>query len=64
MGSIPEHILVVMDEAYYEYVTDKDYPDSFKYFKEGRNIIILRTFSKIHGLAGLRIGYGFAAADS
>jgi len=63
MANLPDHILVVMDEAYYEYVRDKDYPDSFKYFREGRNIVILRTFSKIHGLAGLRIGYGFAAKE-
>ena len=60
MEKLPEHILVVMDEAYFEYVKDKNFPDSFKYLREGRNIIILRTFSKIHGLAGLRIGYGFA----
>jgi len=63
MSKVPEHILIVMDEAYYEYVSAKDFPDSFKYFREGRNIIILRTFSKIHGLAGLRIGYGFAPKE-
>jgi histidinol-phosphate aminotransferase len=49
-----------MDEAYYEYVTDPEYADSMKYFKDGRDILILRTFSKIYGLAGLRIGYGVA----
>jgi len=63
MANLPKHILVVMDEAYFEYVTDDKYPDSFKYFREGRNIMILRTFSKIHGLAGLRIGYGFAQKE-
>lgn len=58
MKNLPEGVLVVVDEAYHEYVTSRDYPDTMKYLREGRNIIILRTFSKIYGLAGLRIGYG------
>ncbi len=58
--SIPTHILVVADEAYYEYVTDESYPDSVQLQKEFSNLIILRTFSKIYGLAGMRIGYGIA----
>jgi histidinol-phosphate aminotransferase len=50
-----------MDEAYLEFVTDPEYPDTLKsYFNEGRDIIALRTFSKVYGLAGLRIGYGIA----
>lgn len=57
---LPEGILVVVDEAYYEYVTDPEYADSMKPFHAGRDILILRTFSKIYGLAGLRIGYGVA----
>lgn len=57
---LPEGILVVVDEAYYEYVTDPEYADSLKPFRAGRDILILRTFSKIYGLAGLRIGYGMA----
>ena len=58
---IPNRILIIMDEAYFEYVTDSEYPDTIKYYKEGRdNILILRTFSKVYGLAGLRIGYGIA----
>jgi histidinol-phosphate aminotransferase len=60
MSRVPEDVLVVVDEAYFEYVTSPEYPDTFKYLRDGRNIIILRTFSKIYGLAGLRIGYGFA----
>ncbi|MBF0317440.1 MAG: histidinol-phosphate transaminase [Nitrospirae bacterium] len=60
MRGIPDNVLVVVDEAYYEYVTDKAYPDSMRYFREGYPILILRTFSKIYGLAGLRIGYGIA----
>ncbi len=60
INKVPDNILIVMDEAYYEYVTDEEYPDSIRYFREGRDILILRTFSKIHGLASLRIGYGIA----
>jgi histidinol-phosphate aminotransferase len=60
MDRIPDNVLVVVDEAYCEYVTSSDYADSMKYMKQGRDILILRTFSKIHGLAGLRIGYGIA----
>ncbi len=57
---LPDNILVVLDEAYYEYIEDPKYPNSFKYLKRGNNIMILRTFSKIYGLAGARLGYGFA----
>ncbi len=60
MERLPENILVVVDEAYFEYVSDKEYADSMKWFRSGRDILILRTFSKIYGLAGLRIGYGIA----
>ncbi|OGC39203.1 histidinol-phosphate transaminase [candidate division WOR-3 bacterium RBG_13_43_14] len=58
--SIPDHVLVIMDEAYCEYITDLQYPDSFKIYKERDNILILRTFSKIYGLAGARLGYAIA----
>lgn len=58
MQGLPEHIMVVFDEAYREYVTRKDYPETISYVKQGRMVIVLRTFSKIYGLAGLRIGYG------
>lgn len=57
---LPDHVLVVMDEAYYEYMEHPDYPDSFDYLSAGRPVIILRTFSKAYGLAGLRVGYGVA----
>jgi len=63
MRKIRDGILVVVDEAYYEYVNDTRYADSFKHFRAGRDILILRTFSKIYGLAGLRIGYGIARQD-
>ncbi|MDD5491888.1 MAG: histidinol-phosphate transaminase [bacterium] len=55
-----EDIIVVFDEAYYEYATQNDYPQTLSYLRQGKNIIILRTFSKIYALAGLRVGYGLA----
>jgi histidinol-phosphate aminotransferase len=56
---VPEHVLTVVDQAYFEYVEDPDYPDAIEeHFKAGARVLVLRTFSKIYGLAGLRIGYG------
>ncbi len=63
MRKVPDDVLVVMDEAYYEYVADPDYADSMKYLRSEKNILILRTFSKIYGLAGLRLGYGIARKE-
>ncbi len=60
LSKIPKNVLVVFDEAYAEYVTDENYPDTFSLLKKGAPIILLRTFSKIYGLAGLRIGYGIS----
>ena len=60
MEQVPDGVLVVFDEAYYEYVLRSDYPQTLPYVLEGRDFIITRTFSKIYGLAGLRIGYGIA----
>jgi len=58
LNEVPDHILVIFDEAYYEYVTDSHYPQTVNYVLEGRpNVVVLRTFSKIYGLAGLRVGY-------
>jgi histidinol-phosphate aminotransferase len=62
MGRVPDHVIVAVDEAYFEYVTHAEYPDSLDYLKDGKNILALRTFSKIYGLAGLRIGYGITTA--
>ncbi|MDA8171081.1 MAG: histidinol-phosphate transaminase [Nitrospiraceae bacterium] len=59
-AGLPEDVLVVLDEAYVEYVSHPDYPDSMRYLLEGKNVLILRTFSKIYGLAGLRVGYGIS----
>jgi histidinol-phosphate aminotransferase len=56
---VPGHVLTVLDQAYLEYVLDPDYPDGIEeYFKAGCRVLVLRTFSKIYGLAGLRVGYG------
>lgn len=57
---IPSDVLVVLDEAYAEYADDPDYPDSIKLINRYENILVTRTFSKIYGLAGLRLGYGMA----
>jgi histidinol-phosphate aminotransferase len=58
LKTITSEILLIVDEAYFEYVSDTDYPDSVAYHEESRSILTLRTFSKLYGLAGLRIGYG------
>ncbi|MCE5194076.1 MAG: histidinol-phosphate transaminase [Nitrospiraceae bacterium] len=63
MSRISDDILIVVDEAYYEYVSALDYADSFEHFRKRDNLLILRTFSKIYGLAGLRIGYGIAKKE-
>jgi histidinol-phosphate aminotransferase len=63
LDTIPPRILVVLDEAYYEYVQRPDYSHSVDYVRAGRNILVLRTFSKVHGLAGLRLGYGMGHAE-
>ncbi|QQL46250.1 histidinol-phosphate transaminase [Sulfuriroseicoccus oceanibius] len=56
MEKVPDHVIVVFDEAYYEFLDTP--PDTLKYVREGRNVVVLRTFSKIQGLAGTRTGYG------
>lgn len=60
---VPDHVVTVLDQAYFEYVVDPDYADGIEeYAKAGRRVVVLRTFSKIFGLAGLRVGYGVAPA--
>jgi histidinol-phosphate aminotransferase len=64
LDQVPGHVLPVVDQAYFEYIDDPDYPDAIEeYFKKGARVVVLRTFSKIYGLAGLRVGYGIAAED-
>ena len=60
LKKVPRRVLVFVDEAYFEYVTNKDYADTIKLLKRFKNVIVTRTFSKMYGLAGLRIGYGIA----
>jgi histidinol-phosphate aminotransferase len=61
MARVPEHVVTVFDEAYFEFLDHA--PDTLKFVRANRNIIVLRTFSKIHGLAGLRVGYGIAPVE-
>jgi histidinol-phosphate aminotransferase len=62
---VPDDVLVIFDEAYLEYVDDPDFPDSLRYVREGRqNIVVMRTFSKVYGLAGLRLGYAIGSPDT
>ena len=61
MARVPDHVVVAFDEAYYEFLDHP--PDTLKYVRAGRNVVVLRTFSKIQGMANLRIGYGMAGAE-
>ena len=61
MSRIPNSIIVVFDEAYFEFLDDP--PDTLRFVRDGRNVVVLRTFSKIHGLAGVRIGYAIASPE-
>lgn len=63
MSRVPQDVLIIFDEAYYEYVESPSYASGIKYVKEGRNAVVLRTFSKIYGLAALRVGYGVTTPD-
>ena len=63
MARLPPDTIVVFDEAYYEYVRDQRFPDTLAFVRANRNAIVLRTFSKIYGLAGLRIGYGLTTPE-
>jgi histidinol-phosphate aminotransferase len=60
---LPEHVLCVLDQAYFEYIHDPEYVDGLDLFRQGRRVAVLRTFSKIYGLAGLRVGWAAAPAD-
>lgn len=60
LKQVPPDLLIIVDEAYFEYVEAADYPNSLHYRQQGKTLLTLRTFSKLYGLAGLRIGYGIA----
>jgi len=59
LAELPSHVLLVLDEAYFEFVDDPEFPDGLTYFDGQRPIVVARTFSKIYSLAGARVGYGF-----
>jgi histidinol-phosphate aminotransferase len=61
LDAVPGRVIVVLDEAYCEYVVSPDYHDGLAAVREGRNVIVMRTFSKIYALAGLRVGYGICS---
>jgi histidinol-phosphate aminotransferase len=61
--NVPDHVVTVVDQAYFEYIDDPDYPDAVEYLARGANVVVLRTFSKIYGLAGLRVGYAVAPRE-
>jgi histidinol-phosphate aminotransferase len=64
LDHVPEYVLTVVDQAYFEYIERPDYPDAVaEYVRRGRRVLALRTFSKIYGLAGLRVGYGVGPPD-
>ncbi|MEQ8201776.1 MAG: histidinol-phosphate transaminase [Syntrophomonadaceae bacterium] len=63
MDQVPDEVLVVFDEAYSEYVESPEFISGYRYVKEGHNAIVLRTLSKIYGLAGLRIGYALTTSE-
>ena len=63
MNDIPDNVIVIVDEAYYEYIKSEDYPDVIEYIKNDYPIILLRTFSKAYALAGLRLGYAIASPE-
>jgi len=65
MEQVPDHVLVVFDEAYHELVASDKYPDTLKYIRQGQsNVMVLRTFSKVYGMAGIRLGYGIAMPET
>jgi histidinol-phosphate aminotransferase len=64
MSRVPDRTIVVFDEAYMEFAHGPDFPDTLAYAKQGRKVVVLRTFSKAASLAGLRVGYGIADADA
>jgi histidinol-phosphate aminotransferase len=63
MAGVPDHVLVVSDEVYHHFVDDATYPDSIKYVLDGKNIVVVHSFSKAYGLAGMRLGYGIAKPE-
>ena len=63
LSRIPEQVILVLDEAYCDFADSPEYPKGLDYVREGRPVILIRTFSKVYGLAGLRVGYAIGRAD-
>ncbi len=63
LSKLPQRVIVILDEAYGDFVEDTYYPNGLDYIRDGKQIILLRTFSKVYGLAGLRIGYALGRGD-
>jgi histidinol-phosphate aminotransferase len=63
LDRLPERVLVVIDSAYTHYATAPDYENGLTFVREGRSVVVLQTFSKIYGLAGIRVGYGAAPVE-
>jgi histidinol-phosphate aminotransferase len=63
VDSLPEHVAVVIDEAYHHYVQDPDYESAMELVRQEKNVIVLRTFSKVYGMAGARLGYAVGKAE-
>jgi histidinol-phosphate aminotransferase len=63
MAQVPSHVVVVVDEAYLEYIDKTDYPQIMQYLPHYPNLVVTRTFSKAYGLAGLRLGYAISSSD-
>lgn len=63
LAKVPSHVLVVIDEAYREFVRNDESPDALEFYRKHDNVMVLRTFSKAYGLAGLRVGYGVAHGE-
>jgi hypothetical protein len=63
MARVPDRVIVVFDEAYYEFAQGPDFPDALGYLRQGRKVVVLRTFSKAASLAGLRVGYAVGDPD-
>ncbi|EAT13119.1 histidinol-phosphate transaminase [Bermanella marisrubri] len=63
LAKVPKHVVVLLDEAYFEYVHKPDYPNGIDYLKDYPNLVVTRTFSKAYGLASLRVGYGISSEE-
>lgn len=63
MDNVPDHVITVIDEAYFEWIGDSSYESALKYLSQGKKVAILKTFSKLYGMAGARIGYGLMSPE-